>query len=71
MQNLSLPDYLRKTGISRQAFARRAGLSDEAIRLILLGKRRPRLDTIRAIYTASDGRVWLAAKPKRNGGGRP
>ena len=54
---MHLADYLAERGQSHAEFAAAIGLSAEAVRLIVRGKRMPRGDTMRSIIEATSGKV--------------
>jgi len=54
---MKLKQYLELSGITVTDFAQKVGVSSEAIRLYLLGKRRPRIDTVSEISRVTNGAV--------------
>lgn len=54
---MKLDAYLSKHDISKEAFARRIGVSPEAVRLWCAGERTPRWKAVIAIRQATEGHV--------------
>ena len=54
---MTLNQYLRETGETYSSIARKAGLSPDAVRMVALGLRYPRLKTAIAISKGTDQNV--------------
>ena len=54
---MKLGDYLDKNGVTVRDFAERLGMSPEAVRLYVAGRRVPRQEAMEKIIQATGGKV--------------